>query len=167
MRRTKIVCTIGPASQKEEILSRLIQKGMDIARLNFSHGDPQGHYRILQRLRKLSGKLGKPLAILQDLQGPKMRVGIMPNGQVELKEGQPFILTSRPILGSAKKAYTDYHHLPKDVKPGSTILMGDGYLRLKVEKVRGQEVITEVINGGLLKAIWALIYPGLSFLLLH
>lgn len=162
MRRTKIVCTIGPASQKEEILSRLIQKGMDIARLNFSHGDPQGHYRILQRLRKLSGKLGKPLAILQDLQGPKMRVGIMPNGQVELKEGQPFILTSRPILGSAKKAYTDYHHLPKDVKPGSTILMGDGYLRLKVEKVRGQEVITEVINGGLLKSHMGINLPGVK-----
>ncbi len=162
MRRTKIVCTIGPASQKEEILSRLIKKGMDIARLNFSHGDPHNHYRILQQLRKLSRQLGKPLAILQDLQGPKMRVGIMHNGQVELKEGQPFILTTQPILGSAKKAYTDYHHLPKDVKPGSTILMGDGYLRLKVKKVSGREVVTEVINGGLLKSHMGINLPGVK-----
>lgn len=162
MRRTKIVCTIGPASQKEEILSRLIEKGMDIARLNFSHGDPQDHYRILQQLRKLSRQLGKPLAILQDLQGPKMRVGIMHNGQVELKEGQTFILTTQSILGSAKKAYTDYHHLPKDVKPGSTILMGDGYLRLKVKKVSGKEVVTEVINGGLLKSHMGINLPGVK-----
>ncbi|MGB9700789.1 MAG: pyruvate kinase [Thermodesulfobacteriota bacterium] len=160
MRRTKIVCTIGPASQREEILSRLIQKGMDVARLNFSHGDPQDHYRIFQRLRKLSRKLNKPLAILQDLQGPKMRVGIIHNGQAELKEGQPFILTTSPLLGSAQKAYTDYHHLPQDVKPGSTILMGDGYLRLKVQKVSGKEVITEVINGGLVKSHMGINLPG-------
>jgi pyruvate kinase len=160
MRRTKIVCTIGPASQKEEMLARLIHKGMDVARLNFSHGDPQDHYRIFQRLRKLSQRLNKPLAILQDLQGPKMRVGIIHNGQAELKEGQPFILTTSPLLGSAQKAYTDYHHLPQDVKPGSTILMGDGYLRLKVQKVRGKEVVTEVINGGLLKSHMGINLPG-------
>ncbi len=160
MRRTKIVCTIGPASEKEEMLARLIQKGMDVARLNFSHGDPQDHYRIFQRLRKLSQRLNKPLAILQDLQGPKMRVGIIHNGQAQLKEGQPFILTTSPMLGSAQKAYTDYHHLPQDVKPGSTILMGDGYLRLKVQKVKGREVITEVINGGLLKSHMGINLPG-------
>ncbi|MGQ9693361.1 MAG: pyruvate kinase [Thermodesulfobacteriota bacterium] len=162
MRRTKIVCTIGPASQNTEILSRLIKKGMDVARLNFSHGNPQDHYHVYQWLRKLSRKLNKPLAILQDLQGPKMRVGIMHNGQAELKEGQLFILTTSPLLGSAKKAYTDYHHLPRDVKPGSTILMGDGYLHLKVKKVKGEDVITEVINGGLLKSHMGINLPGIK-----
>ncbi len=162
MRKTKIICTIGPASEQPEMLSRLIQKGMDIARLNFAHGSPHGHYQVYQRLRKLSRRFHKPLAILQDLPGPKMRVGIIHHGQAELKEGHPFILTTRPILGSAQKAYTDYHHLPKDVKRGSTILMGDGYLRLQVQKVREREVLTEVVHGGLLKSHMGINLPGVK-----
>lgn len=162
MRKTKIVCTIGPASASAEILSRLIQNGMDVARLNFSHGSPESHYRVFRLLRQLSKKLAKPLAILQDLQGPKMRVGLIQNGQVELKEGQPFILTTSPLLGSEKKAYTDYHHLPKDVKPKGIILLGDGYLRLQVKKVQGEEVLTEVITGGPLKSHMGLNLPGVK-----
>ncbi len=162
MRKTKIICTIGPASQQPEMLSRLIQKGMDIARLNFAHGSPQEHYQVYQRLRRLSRKFHKPLAILQDLPGPKMRVGLIQQGQVELKEGQSFILTTRPILGSAQKAYTDYHHLPKDVQRGSTILMGDGYLRLQVQKVQEGEVLTEVVHGGLLKSHMGINLPGVK-----
>lgn len=160
MRKTKIVCTIGPASAKEETLLGLIKNGMDIARLNFSHGTPENHRRIFNLLRKLSRELSKPVTILQDLQGPKMRIGLIEDGQVEIKKGRPFVLTTKPIVGSERKAYTDYPHLPQDVKPGGTILMGDGYLRLKVIKVQKNEVVTEVITGGILKSHMGINLPG-------
>lgn len=101
MRKTKIVCTIGPASQSREVLRRMILKGMDVARLNFSHGSQESHGQTYFLLRKLSESLGKPLAILQDLQGPKMRIGTVSNGQTLLKKGSTFILTTRQTLGSA------------------------------------------------------------------
>lgn len=160
MRKTKIVCTIGPASQSEEVIGRLINKGMDVSRLNFSHGSQESHGRAYALLRKLSESLGKPLAILQDLQGPKMRIGSLINGRAMLKKGDPFILTTQKITGTEQRANTTYHNLPKDVKPDDTVLLGDGYLRLRVKRVKGAEVITEVVEGGLLKDHMGLNLPG-------
>jgi len=162
MRKTKIVCTIGPASQSEGVLRRLIQEGMDVARLNFSHGSHDSHAEAFNHLRKLSRSLKKPLAILQDLQGPKMRIGALKDGQALLKKGESFTLTTREILGSKEAAYTTYHHLPRDVKTGDTILLGDGYLRLRVKRVKDQEVINEVIEGGLLREHMGINLPGVD-----
>ncbi|MBM4331826.1 MAG: pyruvate kinase [Deltaproteobacteria bacterium] len=160
MRKTKIVCTIGPASQSEEVIKRLIHKGMNVARLNFSHGSQESHGRAYALLRKLSESLGKSLAILQDLQGPKMRIGPLINGRAMLKKGAPFILTTQKIAGTEQRANTTYHRLPKDVKPDDTVLLGDGYLRLRVKRVKGTEVITEVVEGGILKDHMGLNLPG-------
>jgi pyruvate kinase len=160
MRKTKIVCTLGPASQSKEVLRRLILKGMDVARLNFSHGSQESHGQTYFLLRKLSESLGKPLAVLQDLQGPKMRIGTVINGQILIKKGSPFILTTRQTFGSEQRVHTTYRHLPQDVKPGDSVLLGDGYLRLRVKGVEGTEVITEVVEGGILKNRMGINLPG-------
>lgn len=160
MRKTKIVCTIGPASQSPEVLRRMILKGMDVARLNFSHGSQESHGQTYYLLRKLSVKLGKPLAVLQDLPGPKMRIGTVGLGQPLIKKGSTFILTTRQTRGSEQRVNTTYQHLPQDVKPGDPILLGDGYLRMRVQEVRGTEVITKVEEGGILKDHMGLNLPG-------
>jgi pyruvate kinase len=162
MRKTKIVCTIGPASQSEEILRRLIQEGMDVARLNFSHGSHDSHRRAFVLLRKLSKSFGKPLAILQDLQGPKMRIGGLKEGQALLKRGKSFTLTTRKILGSGERASTSYPYLPRDVKIGDPILLGDGYLRMRVRRIIGSEVITRVLEGGVLRDHMGINLPGVN-----
>lgn len=162
MRKTKIVCTIGPSSYSEAILKKMIQKGMDVARLNFSHGSLESHGRAYGLVRKLSKDLKKPLAILQDLQGPKMRIGAIRNGQAFLKEGERFILTTQKILGSPKEVYATYPHLPKDVKQGDTILMGDGSIRLRVDRTVGPKVFTKVVNGGQLRDHMGLNFPGVD-----
>ena len=146
MRKTKIVCTIGPASQSQEVLRRMILKGMDVARLNFSHGSQEDHGRTYFLLRKLSKQLGKPLAVLQDLSGPKMRIGTVGSGKTLIKKGSTFVLTTRQTRGSEQRVNTTYNHLPRDVKPGDPILLGDGFLRMRVLEVRGTEVITQVLE---------------------
>ncbi len=113
--RTKIVCTIGPASREPELLLGLIRAGMDVARLNFSHGDAAFHGENVQRIRELSALAGKPVAILADLQGPKLRVGQMQEGGVPLIEGETLILTTEPILGAAGRVPVQYEHLPEAV----------------------------------------------------
>ena len=160
MRKTKIVCTIGPASQSPEVLRRMILKGMDVARLNFSHGSQESHGQTYHLLRKLSASLGKPLAVLQDLAGPKMRIGTVGLGQPLIKKGSTFILTTRQTRGSEQRVNTTYQHLSQDVKPGDPILLGDGYLRMRVQEVRGTEVITKVEEGGILKDHMGLNLPG-------
>ena len=160
MPKTKIVCTVGPASQSPEVLRRMILQGMDVARLNFAHGTQESHGRIYHLLRKLSKKLGKPLAVLQDLPGPKMRIGTVGHGQILIKKGATFVLTTRQTHGSGQRVNTTYRYLPRDVKPGDPILLGDGYLRMRVTEVRGTEVITKVVEGGMLKDHMGLNLPG-------
>jgi len=162
MRKTKIVCTIGPASQEEEILLKLIREGMDVARLNFSHGSHDSHRRNFALLRELSRRVGKPLAILQDLQGPKMRIGTLKDGQAFLKKGDAFVLTTRKVLGSGQSVSTTYQNLPRDVQKGDTILLGDGYLRMRVHQVADTEVFTKVVEGGLLKDNMGINLPGVN-----
>jgi len=162
MRKTKIVCTVGPGSESRLILKRMILAGMDVARLNFAHGSYEAHARVFSTLRKLSRTTGKPLSILQDLQGPKMRIGVLRDGQTLLKRGEFFTLTTRKILGSREGASTTYHHLPRDVKPGDLVLLGDGYLRLRVQRVRGPEVFLQVLAGGVLKDHMGINLPGVN-----
>ena len=162
MRKTKIVCTLGPASQSEKVLRGLLAAGMDMARLNFSHGTHESHGQVFRRLRGLAKKAGKPIPILQDLQGPKIRTGLVQGGSALLRPKDFFTLTTRKVLGTKTMASTTYSHLPNDVKTGDTILIGDGYLRLRVERVEGSEVFAKVIEGGNLKSHMGINLPGVD-----
>ncbi len=150
MLRTKIVCTIGPASREPEVLVRLIEAGMDVARLNLSHGDHATHEENIHRIRAASEQTGHPVGILIDLQGPKLRVGEMPPGGVRLDVGTGVTLTTAPILGEPGRVPVQFTELPRVVRPGDRVLLDDGLLELRVRSVREDEVICEVITGGVL-----------------
>jgi pyruvate kinase len=161
MRYTKIVCTLGPASNTEDKLAALIEAGMNVARLNFSHGTHEEHAATLGRVRRVSNRLGKPVAILQDLQGPKIRTGTLAGGEaVELHENAEFTITAREIVGNAHEVSTTYTGLPDDVRPGSRLLLDDGLMELRVEKVHGPDVHTRVVHGGVLKEHKGINLPG-------
>jgi len=162
MRRTKIVCTIGPASESEEMLRRLIGAGMDVARLNLSHNDQSWHSAAVSRIRALSAAMGRPVGILWDLSGPKLRVGKMQEGGVELVPGQEIILTTRPIIGHPGEVPVQYADLPKHVRPGERILMDDGLLEVQVVEAAGTDVRARVITGGILQSNKGLNLPNAS-----
>ena len=152
-RRTKIVCTLGPASSDRETIRRLILAGMDVARLNFSHGSHEDHARVIQHVREEADRAGRVVAVLQDLQGPKIRVGVVRSGVVLLHKGQRLVLTTTPTEFSDNKiVYVSYPTLPLDVSPGGRILMDDGLLELEVLETTEREVLTEVIVGGPLRS---------------
>jgi pyruvate kinase len=148
--KTKIVATVGPASNNKEMLRALAKEGVDVFRLNFSHGTHENHMKVINLVRELNAEMGTHIALLQDLQGPKIRVNDMAEG-VELKQGQELIITTQELLGNNEIVSTSYKLLPNDVKPGDMILIDDGKIELKVKEVRGIEVVTEVIYGGPLK----------------
>lgn len=158
--RTKIVCTIGPSSRPPEILERLIRAGMDVARLNFSHGTPKQHLRDFRNIRKSARRLGRVIGILQDLPGPKIRIGKFPSREVELIPGKEFTLTTRRVLGNDTKVQINYKGLPNDVKKGTRIFLSDGNLELKVEKTSPSEVHCQVVAGGILKEHQGVNVPG-------
>ena len=159
--RTKIVCTLGPASSSIETLVKMIEAGMDVARLNFSHGSHEDHLEMMNRVRQAAVITGEPVAILLDLQGPKIRTGKLKE-PMELKNGERLIITIDEMLGENHKVSTTYQHLPKDVKPGDTILMDDGLLQFKVLSSSEREVVTEVVYGGILKSNKGINLPGIS-----
>ena len=148
MRKTKIICTMGPSTEKGDTLKKLIEAGMNVARMNFSHGDFEEHGGRLKSLRQYSKELGLPVAALLDTKGPEIRLGDFEAGKVELKQGQEFTLTARDILGTEKEVSITYKELPKDVKPGSSILLDDGLIGLEVKKVSGDDIVCTVMNGG-------------------
>src|SRR2546428_11304373 len=135
MRRTKIVCTIGPVSDSEEMLAKLIAAGMNVARLNFSHGTVEYQRDLVRKIKRVRKALNKPVAILQDLQGPKIRIGIIENGFVQLLPGNPFVLTADGVPGGANPASVSMKRLPHEVQPGHSILLADGNIELRVEEV--------------------------------
>ncbi len=148
-RATKIVATLGPASSTPEVLERMIRAGVDVVRLNFSHGKAQDHIDRARMVREAAAAVGKEVAIMADLQGPKIRVGKFENGKIELVNGTRFILdANRTELGNEEIVGLDYKELPRDVKPGDTLLLNDGLLVLTVEAVRGAQVHTIVKQGG-------------------
>ena len=163
MRRTKIVCTIGPATNSEEQLERLMRAGMNVARLNFSHGTQDEHAIVIDRIRAIATRLGCPIAILQDLQGPKIRTGALQGGQpVKLVDGNNLTITTRPILGNAQVVSTTYQQLPQDVKPGDRILLDDGLMELSVLSSNGSDVQCLVVHGGLLNEHKGINLPGVA-----
>ena len=165
--------TIGPSTSSKENLRKAIESGMNVARLNFSHGNHGEHQSVLNHLRELSRELKAPVAILQDLQGPKIRVGLMEKGQVELKSGSSLIITTEDTkgieetedksgLGTCHRISSDFKKLPNCCKPGTKIFLDDGLLELRVVKVIGHEVHCEVIFGGTLKSRKGINLPGVS-----
>ena len=152
MRKTKIVATLGPTSSTEQVLSRLIRAGMDVARLNFSHGKPEEHRRLIHLIRRVSKKEGRPISILVDLQGPKIRIGNLKNGgPAQLIRGKTVRFTTKPILGDAQLLSTTYPYLHRDVKKGDPILLDDGRICLEVTGKRRGFVECRIIQGGWLK----------------
>jgi len=150
-RQTKIVATVGPATSSPEMLERLIRAGVDVVRLNFSHGTAADHVERAQAVREAAQRVGKAVAIMADLQGPKIRVGQFEGGQTVLEPGQPFVLDAGHTgLGNHERVGLDYKELPRDVRPGDTLLLNDGLLVLEVTAVHGQEVHTVVKVGGVL-----------------
>ncbi len=160
MRRARIICTLGPASDSPEVLEALLRAGMNVARFNFSHGTQEDHLRRLTLLRKLSRKVGRPVAVLQDVQGPKIRLGLFEGGQMHVATGQSVTVTTRDLMGRDGVIPTPITSLPKDVKKGDPILLDDGRVRLEVQRVRGQDVTCRVMHGGLLKDKKGLNLPG-------
>lgn len=148
MRKTKIVATIGPASATAEAITALIKEGMDVARLNFSHSTRREHGKKIKLIRKLAAALDRPIAILQDLAGPKIRVGLIPEPGILLQPGETFILTSRPVVGNRKVVSVSYPDLPKEVKKGDRLLLADGLLELIVLASDGRDIACRVITGG-------------------
>src|SRR6184192_2169737 len=147
MRLTKIVCTIGPASDSEEMIAKLIAAGMNVARLNFSHGTPEYQRDLVRKVKRVRNALNKPVAILQDLQGPKIRIGIIDRGTVHLQPGQEFVLTSDTVSGDASRASVSLETLPREVKTGDPILLADGNIELRVEKIAPPDIYCRVIVG--------------------
>ena len=148
MSRTKIVCTIGPASRSPETVERLIRAGMDVARLNFSHGTPDEHLEVLTAIRRLAARIGRPIAVLQDLAGLKIRIGEVESGAVTLEAGARFTLTTRRVLGSRQEVFVAYPRLTEDLRPGDSVLLSDGDLELQVIAIAGEDVQCRVITGG-------------------
>jgi pyruvate kinase len=157
-RKTKIVCTIGPASDSPEILEALIQAGMNVARLNFSHGTHEEHLKKIKTIRQISERFRQPVAILQDLGGPKIRIGLMKEGGVELKRGKEFCLTNQVLTGDETQASVTYADLPEEVKPEDRILLADGTIELKVLESDGKNIRCQVIVGGILTS-----HKGMNF----
>jgi pyruvate kinase len=163
MPRAKIVCTLGPASSTSERIGELIDAGMNVARLNFSHGSHEDHAKMLQIVRAEADRRNKAVAVLLDLQGPKIRVGKFANGQIELKPGAALtITTDTSVIGDEKRVSTTYAQLPLDVKPGDQLLLDDGYLSLAVTDVDHKEVRTVVVTGGVLKNNKGINLPGVE-----
>ena len=162
-RHSKIVCTIGPATRSPRMIRKLIAAGMDVARLNFSHGTHQEHAQSIAMLRDAATQYKKPLAILADLQGPKIRTGALAGGgTVLLRAGQKFVITVAKVLGDSTRVNTTFQPLPREVKSGDRILLSDGLIELRVEKTTRSEVICQVVNGGVLGEHKGINLPGVK-----
>src|SRR3979490_1269221 len=162
-RHSKIVCTIGPASRSPKMIDRLLKAGMDVARLNFSHGTHEEHAKNISTLRAAAVEHEKPIAILADLQGPKIRTGpLAGGGPVMLRTGQKFVITTARVLGDSTRVSTVFTPLPREVHRGDRILLSDGLIELRVLQVRGREVICEVVNGGSLGEHKGINLPGIK-----
>lgn len=147
-KKTKIICTIGPATESKEMIKKLALNGMDIARLNFSHGDHQEHLRRINRIKQIREEINIPIAILLDTKGPEIRTKLLKDDSVVLKKGNQFTLTSEDILGDETRVSITYNQLTDDVDVGSIILIDDGLIELKVKEIQNNDVICEVISGG-------------------
>lgn len=150
MRRTKIVATLGPASSSSAVLEQMIEAGVDVVRINFSHGTREEHIAYVEQIRLLARSAGRTVGVLADLQGPKIRIGKFDQGKISLKTGSEFILDAECELGNQERVGLDYRELPNDVEAGATLLLDDGRIVLTVNKVNGSEIHCQVVQGGIL-----------------
>ncbi len=160
IKKTKIVCTIGPATEKKEMLFKLMKAGMNVMRLNFSHGDFAEHQARVDNLREITKTSATPVAIMQDLAGPKIRIGMFEKGSTVLKEGENFILTTDDILGNDERVSINYPLFIKEVKVGDPVLLHDGKKKLEVMAIKGNDVICKVVVGGEIKDKRGVNLPG-------
>jgi pyruvate kinase len=149
--KTKIVATLGPSSRDEKVITAMIKNGLSVARINMSHGDHKEHNAAILSARSAAKKAGQPVAILQDLAGPKIRIGDISTETITLVKGRPFILTTEKCIGTVEKVHVNYQKLPKEVKVGMSIFLNDGKQELLVEKIKGSEIHTKVITGGTIR----------------
>ena len=162
MRKTKIICTLGPSTDKEGVLETLIQEGMDVARFNISHGSHREQKERLIKLQEIRERLGRPVAALLDTKGPEIRIRTFKEGKVELVEGQEFTLTSEDIEGTNEKVSVTYEDLYKDLKPGDSVLIDDGLIGLEVVSIEGKEIHCVVKNGGMVSDRKGVNLPGVD-----
>ena len=162
MRKTKIICTLGPASDKEEVLLDMIKAGMNVARFNFSHGSHEEQKKKMDMVRAARKKLGKPVAILLDTKGPEIRTGVYKEGKIEIKEGQTFTLTTREVEGDETMVSINYAGLPHDVSVGTKILIDDGLIGFEVQSVTDTDIICEALNDGPLSNRKSVNVPGIK-----
>ena len=160
--KTKIVCTIGPASRARDVMEKLLLAGMNIARLNFSHGDFSGHREVIEDLRAAAMTTGRRLAIMADLPGPKIRIGQFDTEPIDLNPGDHFSLTTEDIVGNAKRVSVTFTRLPQVVKPGDTLYLNDGLIQVEVDQVQGNDVHCRVVVGGELRSRKGLNLPGID-----
>ena len=156
------MATIGPASRSLKTLRALIEAGTDVVRLNFSHGEPADHARMIQRVRRLSRTLGRQVAILQDLQGPKIRIGRLRGGKADIRAGSRLVITSRRVVGHARLLPTNYRKLPLEVKSGDRVLLDDGHIQLGVVSVSGTEIHCRAVEGGTVRDGKGINLPGVK-----
>ncbi len=151
-KKSKIVVTIGPASDSKDTILALAQAGANVLRLNFSHGTQEDHVKVIEAVKEINSEFDYNLCLLQDLQGPKIRIGEVENNGVDIKAGQKLVISTEEVLGTTEKVSTGYLEIVNDVKPGNTILIDDGNLELKAQEVTDTEIIVTVVHGGILKS---------------
>jgi len=162
MKKTKVVCTVGPSTDKAGTLEAMIAAGMNVARFNFSHGTHADHAARIAMVREAAAKVGKPVALMLDTKGPEMRLGLFEKGKVLLKEGQKFILTSRILPGTEEMASVNYEALPREISSGNVILLADGLISLRVEAIEQDNIITTVLNNGEISDRKRVAVPGVA-----
>ena len=160
MRKTKIVCTIGPACEDEQTLEKMCLAGMNVARLNFSHGTHEEHQARIDRIRRVREKLNLPIAILLDTKGPEYRIKTFEKGKVTLREGDEFTLTEQDVVGDEHRVAVNFTGLTKDLKVGDRVLLSNGLLALEVKRLEGADVVCTVLVGGELSDRKSMNFPG-------
>ncbi len=160
MRKTKIICTIGPACSNEETLEKMCLAGMNVARLNFSHGSHEEHKKRIEMLKNVRDRLGVPLAIMLDTKGPEYRIGLFADGKCEISAGQKFIFTTDDVSGDNTRVSVSYKQLAKELAPGDTILVNNGLLIFTVDEIKGNDIITTVVEGGVISDRKSMSFPG-------
>ncbi len=162
MKKTKIICTLGPAVDNSEVLEKLILAGMDVARINFSHGNYQDQEPRIENFKKVREKVGRSVALLLDTKGPEIRIGKFENGKIELNPGDTFTLVNEEILGNQEKVSITYKNLYNEVEKGTIILINDGLIKIEVQEIKGTDIICKVIDGGELTNTKSINIPGMA-----